>query len=149
MRQISIIPLAHLFLTKKQVSTLMPALLLTAHDCVGHIHLVIGSNAIANARCTKSIEVGAKPLIIASPEAEVHYALQEKINSGQVNWIKRGFEDSDLTILGRDEIENVVDAVFVTLGGKEFLSVLLQRIVVSHHRLIRDCRNSNTHFNHM
>ncbi|KAI4179749.1 MAG: hypothetical protein L6R41_007654 [Letrouitia leprolyta] len=99
----------------------MPALLLTAHDCVGHIHLVIGSNAIANARCTKSIEVGAKPLIIASPEAEVHYALQEKINSGQVNWIKRGFEDSDLTILGRDEIENVVDAVFVTLGGKEFL----------------------------
>ncbi|KAL8937578.1 MAG: hypothetical protein Q9216_004353 [Gyalolechia sp. 2 TL-2023] len=99
----------------------MPALLLTAHDCVGHIHLIVGSNAIANARCSKSIEVGAKPIIIAPPEAEVHYALQDKIKFGQVECIKRGFQDADLTTLGRDEIENVVDAVFVTLGGRESL----------------------------
>ncbi|KAL9024430.1 MAG: hypothetical protein Q9196_006524, partial [Gyalolechia fulgens] len=99
----------------------MPALLLTAHDCVGHIHLIIGSNAIANARCSKAIEVGAKPIIVAPPGAEVHYALQERIQAGQVQWMKKGFQDSDLTTLGRDEIGNVVDAVFVTLGGKESL----------------------------
>ncbi|KAL8899985.1 MAG: hypothetical protein Q9207_005918 [Kuettlingeria erythrocarpa] len=101
----------------------MAPLLLTAHDCVGHIHLVIGSNSIANARCLKSIEVGATPIVIASPEAEAHYALKERIEAGQVKWVRRDFEDIDLTTLGRDEIDNVVDAAFVTLGGKELLSI--------------------------
>lgn len=102
-------------------SLIMSPLLLTAHDCTGHIHLIIGSNSIANARCTKSIEVGAKPLVIASPETEMHYALKDRIDAGQIKWIRRNFKDDDLTSLGRDEVENVVDAVFVTLGGKEFL----------------------------
>lgn len=97
----------------------MPPLLLTAHDCVGHIHLIVGSNAVANARCSRSIEVGAKPIVITPPEAEVHYALQDRIKAGQVQWIERGFQDDDLTNLGRIEVDNVVDAVFVTLGGKE------------------------------
>ncbi|KAL8827692.1 MAG: hypothetical protein Q9170_006909 [Blastenia crenularia] len=69
----------------------------------------------------KSIEVGAKPIVITPPEAEMHYALQDKLKSGQVEWIQRGFQDSDVKSLGRDEVENVVDAVFVTLGGKESL----------------------------
>lgn len=112
----------------------MPPLLLTAHDCVGHIHLIIGSNSIANARCSKAIEVGAKPVIVASSEAEIHYALRDKIEGGKVEWIKRDFEESDLTTLGRDEVENVVDAVFVTLGGKESLgmSILPHWIQVSY-----------------
>ncbi|KAL8719238.1 MAG: hypothetical protein Q9225_003723 [Loekoesia sp. 1 TL-2023] len=100
----------------------MPPLLLTAHDCVGHIHLIVGSNAVANARCSKSIEVGAKPIVITPPEAEVHYALQDRMKAGQVQWIEREFEDNDLTSLGRTEVDNVVDAVFVTLGGKESLA---------------------------
>lgn len=99
----------------------MPPLLLTAHDCSGHIHLIVGSNSIANARCSKSIEVGAKPIVIASSEAEIHYALRERIEAGHVECIKRTFEDDDLTSLGRDEVVNVVDAVFVALGGKESL----------------------------
>ncbi|KAL8633096.1 hypothetical protein Q9189_001174 [Teloschistes chrysophthalmus] len=99
----------------------MPALLLTAHDCVGHIHLIVGSNSIANARCAKSIEVGAKPIVIAPQDADIHYALEKRIETGQVEWLKRGFEEDDLTTLGRDDIEKVVDAVFVTLGGKESL----------------------------
>ncbi|KAL8951922.1 MAG: hypothetical protein Q9222_002141, partial [Ikaeria aurantiellina] len=100
----------------------MPALLLTAHDCVGHIHLIIGSNAIANARCVKSIEVGAKATVVAPADADFHYALRDRIESGQVEWIKREFKDEDLTSLGRYEIDSVVDAVFVTLGGKESLA---------------------------
>lgn len=128
----------------------MPALLLTAHDSVGHIHLIIGSNAIANARCSKSIEVGAKPIVITSPEAEVHYALQDKIKSGQVECIKRGFQDSDLTILGRDEIDNVADAVFVTLGGKESLGMSRRCTMVSSNEgLMKDCRDSNAHFDNL
>ncbi|KAI4113543.1 MAG: hypothetical protein LQ345_005500 [Seirophora villosa] len=89
----------------------MPPLLLTAHDCVGHIHLIVGSNSIANARCMKSIEVGAKPVVVAPPEAEIHYALRDRIEGGQVKWIKKDFEDYDVTNLGRGEVENVVDAV--------------------------------------
>ncbi|KAI4274515.1 MAG: hypothetical protein L6R38_006084 [Xanthoria sp. 2 TBL-2021] len=98
----------------------MPTLLLTAHDCVDHVHLIIGSNSIANARCAKSLEVGAKPIVIAPPDAEVHYALKDKIDAGHVQRCTAAFHDEDLTRWGRDEVENVVDAVFVTLGGKEF-----------------------------
>ncbi|KAI4091138.1 MAG: hypothetical protein L6R37_007784 [Teloschistes peruensis] len=101
----------------------MPALLLTAHDCVGHIHLIVGSNSIANARCAKSIEVGAKPIVIAPHDADIHYALEKRIETGQVEWVKSGFEEEDLSTLGRDELDNVVDAVFVTLGGKESLDI--------------------------
>lgn len=97
----------------------MPPPLLIAHDATGHVHLVVGSNPLASARCTKSIEVGAKPKIVASADAEVHYALMKRIEDGEVEWIKKGFEDEMLTSLGRDEVDNVVDAVFVTLGGKK------------------------------
>lgn len=97
----------------------MPAPLLTAHDASGHVHLIIGSNPLASARCAKSIEVGAKPKIVAPPDAEIHYALMKRIEEGAVEWVKKGFEDDMLTTLGRDEVDNVVDAVFVTLGGKK------------------------------
>ncbi|KAL8749152.1 MAG: hypothetical protein Q9184_006920 [Pyrenodesmia sp. 2 TL-2023] len=60
-------------------------------------------------------------MVIASPEAEIHYALKDRIEAGQIKWIRRAFEDHDLTSLGRNEIDNVVDAAFVTLGGKEHL----------------------------
>ncbi len=32
-------------------------------------------------------------------------------------------KDEDLTTLGRDEVDGVVDAVFVTVGGKNVLSM--------------------------
>ena len=101
----------------------MSAPLLTAHDATGHVHLIIGSNPLASARCARSIEVGARPTILAPADAEVHYALQKKIEEEQVNWIKKAFEDSDLESLGREEVNRVVDTVFVTLGGKNPLSM--------------------------
>ncbi len=100
----------------------MPPPLLTAIDSVGHIHLVLGSNPLASARCTKSIEVGAKPRVIAPADAEVHYLLAKRIEAGEVEWIQRNFEETDLTSLGRDEVDKVVDAVFVTSGGKSAAS---------------------------
>lgn len=101
----------------------MPDLLLTAQDTSGHVHLIIGSNSLASARCAKSVEVGALPKVVAPAEAEIHYALQQRIEDGKVEWIKKDFEEGDLKRWGRKEVDNVVDAVFVTLRGKNVLSI--------------------------
>lgn len=101
--------------------------LLTAHDATGHVHLVVGSNPLASTRCAKSIESGAKPVLIAPTNANLHYSLLKKIEDGQVEWLKKDFLDEDIRSLGRNEVENVVDAVFVTLGGKSPLSMLCDR----------------------
>lgn len=102
----------------------MPPPLLSALDAEGHIHLVIGSNPLASARCAKSIEVGAKPKIIAPGDSEVHYVLAKRIQDGEVEWIKRNFETADLETLGREEVDNVVDAVYITSSGKSVASKL-------------------------
>jgi uroporphyrin-III C-methyltransferase len=96
--------------------------LLTAIDSTSHIHLIIGSNPLAAARCAKSLEVGAKPRLIAPETAELHYALQKRIDNGEVEWLKKSFEDEDVLRLGREEIGGVVDAVFVTTGPRDPLS---------------------------
>ena len=108
----------------------MPAPMLTAQDSAGHVHLIIGSNPLASARCAKSIEFGAKPKIITPEDAEIHYVLMKRIEAGEVEWIKRRFQDEDLKTLGRDELENVVDAVFVTFGGKVHLSKWATRRII-------------------
>ncbi|KAL9088134.1 MAG: hypothetical protein Q9159_003252 [Coniocarpon cinnabarinum] len=96
--------------------------LLTALNCKDQVHLIIGSNPLAGARCSKSIEVGANPKLIAPADATLHYGLQKRIEEGQVEWLKKEFEDEDLRTYGRDEIEGYADAVFVTLGATHALS---------------------------
>ena len=92
--------------------------LLTALDSEGHIHLIVGTNPLASARCAKSLEVGAKPIVIAPADAEFHYVLAKRVDDGDVKWIKKNLEDTDVSSLGRAEVDYVVDAVFVTSGGK-------------------------------
>lgn len=104
----------------------MAPALLTALDAAHHVHLIIGSNPLAAARCTRSLEVGAKPTVVAPSDGDVHYGLMKRIEEGEVEWTKRVFKDEDLTELGREEVDGVVDAVFVTLGGKSPLSKELQ-----------------------
>jgi uroporphyrin-III C-methyltransferase len=99
-----------------------PISLLTAIDSTSHIHLVVGFNPLAAARCAKSLEVGAKPRLIAPETAELHYTLQKRIESGEVEWLKKSFEDEDVLRFGREEINGVVDAVFVTSGSRDPLS---------------------------
>tara|TARA_R110002060_G_scaffold14142_7_gene19841 strand:- start:562 stop:900 length:339 start_codon:yes stop_codon:yes gene_type:complete len=99
-----------------------PISLLTSIDATSHIHLIVGSNPLAAARCAKSLEVGAKPLLVAPESAELHYALQKRIDNGEVQWLKKAFEDEDVLRLGREEINSVVDAVFVTLSPRDPLS---------------------------
>lgn len=96
----------------------MAPALLTAIDSTSHVHLIIGSNPLAGARCARSVEVGAKPILIAPEDATLHYGLVKRIEDGEVQWLKRAFKDDDLTTLGRAEVDGVVDAVFVTMAGK-------------------------------
>lgn len=106
--------------------------LLTAIDASSHVHLIVGSNPLAAARCAKSLEVGAKPRLIAPETAELHYTLQKRIESGEVEWIKKAFEDNDVLTLGREEINGVVDAVFVTGGSRDPLSTTFLLLFLDH-----------------
>lgn len=92
--------------------------LLTAQDCSGLTQLVLGSGPLAASRCTKLVEAGGSPIILAGSEAGIHYTLAKLVEEKKVKWTQRDFQDSDLTTLGRDEVDNVVDAVFVTVGSK-------------------------------
>lgn len=99
-----------------------PAPLLAALDAKDQIHLIVGANPLAAARCTKCLDVGAIPIVIAPEGAEIHSTLLQKIEDGRVRRIVREFQDDDLKTLGRDEVDNFVDAVFVTLGRHNPLS---------------------------
>ncbi|KAF2703953.1 hypothetical protein K504DRAFT_485427 [Pleomassaria siparia CBS 279.74] len=102
----------------QDLSSMAPALL-TAVDATSHVHLIIGSNPLASARCSKSIEVGATPILITPADSTLHYSLVKRIEDKEVQWLQRGFQESDLTTLGRAEVDGIVDAVFVTAGGKQ------------------------------
>ena len=53
----------------------------------------------------------------------MHFTLSEHIANGSAQWIRHEFEDKDLTTLGREEIDHIVDLVFVTLGSNNSLSM--------------------------
>jgi uroporphyrin-III C-methyltransferase len=91
--------------------------LLAALDCRGHIHLVLGTNPLAATRCGQSLSAGARPVLVAPATSILHYALQNRIDAGEVTWVRKAFEDDDLLTLGREEVGGVVDAVFVTSAG--------------------------------
>lgn len=100
----------------------MPDLLLTAQNARGHIHLIIGSCALANARCTNSLRVGAIPKIIAPIGAiSKSSGLGIRVADGEVEWIKKepsDIEAIDLRTHGRGDVDGFVDAVFVTVRGE-------------------------------
>uniref|UniRef100_A0A0B7K007 precorrin-2 dehydrogenase n=1 Tax=Bionectria ochroleuca TaxID=29856 RepID=A0A0B7K007_BIOOC len=93
-----------------------PVSLLAGLNCRGNTHLIIGTNPLAASRCTQSLNAGARPIIVAPTGVEVHYSLQKRIDDGEVKWQQKAFEDADLFTLGREEVGNVVDGVFVTSG---------------------------------
>ncbi|KAI1760588.1 uroporphyrin-III C-methyltransferase [Hypoxylon sp. FL1150] len=96
--------------------------MLTATDARSHVHLVVGSNPLAAARCGQSLSAGASPILLAPEAAELHYTLQKRIDDGEIKWIKEDFQDDHPLTLGREEVGHVVDAVFVTSGPRDPLS---------------------------
>ncbi|KAM0271941.1 hypothetical protein ACHAQH_008879 [Verticillium albo-atrum] len=93
--------------------------LLAALNCTGNVHLIIGTNPLAASRCGQSVVAGAKALLVAPDTADLHYGLAKRIDAGEVTWHKKAFEENDLFSLGRDEVDNVVDAVFITSGPRD------------------------------
>lgn len=98
------------------------ASLLAALNCSGNVHLILGTNPLAATRCGQSLSAGAKPILIAPDTSELHYGLARRIEAGEVTWHKKAFEERDLFTLGRDDIDNVVDAVFITSGSRDAMS---------------------------
>lgn len=96
--------------------------LLSATNARSHVHLVIGSNPLAASRCTQSLAVGACPVLLAPDSPDLHYTLRQRIDAGEIKWIPRSFGESDLFTLGRDDVDRVVDAVFVTSGSRSPIS---------------------------
>jgi Putative NAD(P)-binding len=101
-----------------------PAPFLVAVNVSSQVHLIIGSDSLAASRCTKCLESGSKPIVIAPESANMHYILAEYIEKGSVLWLRRNFQDDDLKTLGRDEVDGVVDVVFITVGAGDPLSKL-------------------------
>ncbi|KAL4821055.1 tetrapyrrole methylase [Aspergillus spinulosporus] len=102
--------------------------LLASINAESQVHLIIGANPLAAARCTKSVQAGAKPVVISPDPGSLQYALAAYTENGTVNWVQREFEDADLTTLGREEVDHVVDMVFVTLGGNHPLSSHISKL---------------------
>ncbi|KAH8703756.1 putative siroheme synthase [Talaromyces proteolyticus] len=92
--------------------------LLVALNAAAQVHLIIGATSLAAARCTKSLQAGARPIILAPEAADIHFSLRGNIEQGLAQWVKKEFQDQDLTTLGREEVDHVVDAVFVTSGAE-------------------------------
>ncbi len=103
--------------------------LLAAVDATEHVHLILGTNSLASSRVTKSLEVGAKPIIIAPSDEKIHFGLQQRVVCGEVQWMHKDFEESDLSSYGREEIGRFADAVFVTSGAKSSRSECAQSIL--------------------
>lgn len=97
--------------------------LLASINAESQVHLIVGVNPLAAARCTKSVQAGAKPVIISPDPGSLQYTLAAHLENGNAEWVQREFEDADLTTLGREEVDHVVDMVFVTLGGNHPLSM--------------------------
>lgn len=101
--------------------------MLTAINARSHVHLIIGSNPLAASRCGQSLAAGASPILLAPGTAELHYALQRRVDDGEVRRLEKEFEEEDLFTLGREEVGRVVDAVFVTTGPRDPLSMTFPR----------------------
>lgn len=79
----------------------------------GHIHVILGTDCVANTRCETSMAAGAMPIIIADENATLHQGLRRKIDQGLIHWKKKILDDNDLFTLGREEVAHIVDAVFI------------------------------------
>jgi uroporphyrin-III C-methyltransferase len=94
--------------------------LLTATDARSHIHLIIGTNSLAATRTSQSLSAGASPILISPvPDQPLHHTLQTHISSGSLIWHQHQVTETDILTLGRPEVNNIVDAVFITTPDLE------------------------------
>ena len=92
--------------------------LLTAQDCSGHIHLVIGSGPLAASRCTKTIQVGATPIVVSN-DSQLHHTIEHYVQQGFARHVADEFKEEHLETLGRTEVDGFADVVFVTTPSSD------------------------------
>lgn len=104
------------------------ASLLTATNAEGHVHLIVAgpnsaSQSIASSRVTRSLDVGAHPVLSYVPtpnqEAQYHSGLDSRLSSGVLSLVDGGFQESSLYTLGRQENGSYVDVVFVCFSARD------------------------------
>ena len=95
----------------------MPVPLLTSVDCTSQIHLIIGDNSIAAKRVARSLEAGASCVLLSPVKKhELHFDLKEFVERNRIKHVPRDFREEDLRTFGREEVDGIVDMVFVTLS---------------------------------
>lgn len=95
----------------------MPVPLLTSVDCTTQVHLIIGDNGIAAKRVARSLEAGASCVLISPLEKdELQFDLRAFVEKDRIKYVQRDFREEDLRTFGREEVDGVVDMVFVTLS---------------------------------
>lgn len=121
-------------------------LFLAGIDSFDHVHIILGTNSLAAARCESSLAVGAKPIVIAHEQASIHRTLQAQIDAGNVLLKTKAFEYNDLLRLGRQQVGGVVDAVFVTTQLHNEESTWLLTIVSFSSPLLHSFNSSPRNF---
>jgi len=95
----------------------MPVPLLTSVDCTNQIHLIIGDNGIAAKRIVRSLDAGASCILMSPIEKdELHIDLKDFVERNRIKHVQRDFREEDLRRFGREEVDWIVDMVFVTLS---------------------------------
>ncbi|KAK9458335.1 tetrapyrrole methylase [Dipodascopsis uninucleata] len=94
--------------------------LMICQNCEEQVHLVVGSSALSLQRIARSLEYGARVILVAPNDDSSSENWQTDVRettaqSNRLTWIERDFSMKDLTTLGRQEVCNVVDMVFVAL----------------------------------
>lgn len=95
--------------------------LLASLNTQNETHLIIGASTASSIRITSVLESGASPILLSQPSDlnDLPSSIQNKIQDGNLIW-KSGNLSIDLITnhlktLGRPEVDNVIDRVFVTL----------------------------------
>lgn len=95
--------------------------LLASLLCLGEIHIVYGGTSnVAALRINSILATGANPILIQDTDLDKFpHNLQDHINEGKVKWIKETYNREQLSTLGRDEVDTIVDRVFVSLDSSD------------------------------
>lgn len=101
------------------------SLLLTSSHCKGETHVIItnGATALSNVtslRINTIVESGANPVLIIDGESDINdsefsFSIQDHLKAGNLTKLQQNFDVNVLRQLGRDEVDNYVDRVFIIL----------------------------------
>lgn len=92
--------------------------MLASLQCRNERYLVVGGvAAVSLLRINTILAAGATPILIHHGElSQLSSALQDQIEKKQVEWVNEEYDRKHLLTLGREEVDHVVDRVFVSVS---------------------------------